>query len=303
MLNVQNISFSYDNRVIIDDMSFTTKKGEVLAIVGESGSGKSTILKLIYGEKDLDNGLVSWCDKKILGPKDKLIVGPDFMKYVSQEFDLMPFTTVEENIGSYLSNFYPKKKKKRIIDLLSVVGLSEYLNTKVVKLSGGQKQRVAIAKALASQPEILLLDEPFSHIDSYKKRSLRRSLFSYLKSNEITCVVASHDRDDVLPFADSIVVVGSGKIISSGTPEDLYKNPVLPKIAAFFSEFSLVNGEIYYTNQIKIVQDSEHKAVVSKSYFNGESYIIQADFESQTVLISNSEPIDKNKTIKILFNK
>ena len=303
MLNVKNICFSYDNRVIIDDMSFTTKKGEVLAIVGESGSGKSTILKLIYGEKDLDKGLVSWCDNKILGPKDKLIVGHDFMKYVAQEFDLMPFTTVAENIGSYLSSFYPKRKKKRIFDLLSVVGLSEYLNTKVVKLSGGQKQRVAIAKALASQPEILLLDEPFSHIDSYKKRSLRRSLFSYLKSNEITCVVASHDKDDVLPFADSIVVVESGKIISSGTPEDLYKNPVLPQIAAFFSEFSLVNGEIYYTNQIKIVQDSEHKAVVSKSYFNGESYIVQADFESQTVLISNSEPIDKNKTIKILFNK
>ena len=303
MLNVKNISFSYDNRVIIDDMSFTTKKGEVLAIVGESGAGKSTILKLIYGEKDLDKGFVSWCDKKILGPKNKLIVGHDFMKYVAQEFDLMPFTTVAENIGSYLSNFYPKKKKKRIIDLLSVVGLSEYLNTKVVELSGGQKQRVAIAKALASQPEILLLDEPFSHIDSYKKRSLRRSLFSYLKSNEITCVVASHDKDDVLPFVDSIVVVESGKIISSGTPEGLYKNPVLPKIAAFFSEFSLVNGEIYYTNQIKIVQNSEHKAVVSKSYFNGENYIIQADFESQTVLISNSEPIDKNKTIKILFNK
>ena len=303
MLNVKNISFSYDNRVIIDDMSFTTKKGEVLAIVGESGSGKSTILKLIYGEKDLDNGLVSWCDKKILGPKDKLIVGHDFMKYVAQEFDLMPFATVAENIGSYLSNFYPKKKKKRITDLLSVVGLSEYLNTKVVKLSGGQKQRVAIAKALASKPEILLLDEPFSHIDSYKKRSLRRSLFSYLKSNEITCVVASHDRDDVLPFANSIVVVESGKIISSGTPEGLYKNPVLPKIAAFFSEFSLVNGEIYYTNQIKIVQNSEHKAVVSKSYFNGDGYIIQADFKSQIVLISNSEPIDKNKTIKILFNK
>ena len=303
MLNVKNISFSYDNRVIIDDVSFTAKKGEVLAVVGESGSGKSTILKLIYGEKDLDKGIVSWCDKKILGPKDKLIVGHDFMKYVAQEFDLMPFTTVAENIGSYLSNFYPKKKKKRIIDLLSVVGLSEYLNTKVVKLSGGQKQRIAIAKALASQPEILLLDEPFSHIDSYKKRSLRRNLFSYLKSNEITCVIASHDKDDVLPFADSIVVLESGKIISSGTPEGLYKNPVLPKIAAFFSEFSLVNGEIYYTNQIKIVLNSEHKAVVSKSYFNGESYVVQADFESQTVLISNSEPINKNETIKILFDK
>lgn len=303
MLNVKNISFGYDNKVTIDDISFKAKKGEVLAVVGESGSGKSTILKLIYGEKDLDKGLVSWCNKKILGPKDKLIVGHDFMKYVAQEFDLMPFTTVAENIGSYLSNFYPKKKEKRIIELLNVVGLSEYLNTKVVKLSGGQKQRVTIAKALASQPEILLLDEPFSHIDSYKKRSLRRNLFAYLRENKITCVVASHDKDDVLPFADFIVVVESGKIISSGTPEDLYKNPVLPKIAAFFSEFSLVNGKIYYTNQIKIVQNSEHKAVVSESYFNGEGYVIKADFESQTVLINNPEPVAKNKIIKILFDK
>ena len=113
MLNVKNISFGYDNKVTIDDISFKAKKGEVLAVVGESGSGKSTILKLIYGEKDLDKGLVSWCNKKILGPKDKLIVGHDFMKYVAQEFDLMPFTTVAENIGSYLSNFYPKKKGKK----------------------------------------------------------------------------------------------------------------------------------------------------------------------------------------------
>ena len=182
MLNVQNISFSYDNRVIIDDVSFTTKKGEVLAIVGESGSGKSTILKLIYGEKDLDNGLVSWCDKKILGPKDKLIVGSDFMKYVAQEFDLMPFTTVEENIGSYLSNFYPKKKKKRIIDLLSVVGLSEYLNTKVVKLSGGQKQRVAIAKALASQPEILLLAFGLSNQTELNRSQSKELIETYYKT-------------------------------------------------------------------------------------------------------------------------
>jgi len=303
MLVVKNISFSYGKTRVIDNISFKAKKGQVVAVIGESGSGKSTILKLIYGEKDLEEGHVSWCNKKILGPKDKLIAGHEFMKHVAQEFDLMPFTTAAENIGSHLSNFNPEKKKKRISDLLNVVGLTEHTNTKVLRLSGGQKQRVAIAKGLAAKPEVLLLDEPFSHIDSYKKRTLRRGLFDYLRSNQISCVIASHDKDDVLSFADYVVVVEEGKIIATGTPEELYKNPVLPKIAAFFSDFSFINGKIYYTSQIKIVPNSKQKAIVSKNYFNGENYIVEAEFESQTILISNSKPVDKNETINIRFDK
>jgi len=303
MLVVKNISFGYNKTRVVDNISFKAKKGQVVAIIGESGSGKSTILKLIFGEKDLEEGRVSWCNKKILGPKDKLIAGHEFMKYVTQEFDLMPFTTAAENIGSPLSNFTPENKKNRISALLNVVGLSKYANTKVLRLSGGQKQRVAIAKGLAAKPEVMLLDEPFSHIDSYKKRSLRRGVFDYLKSNQISCVIASHDKDDVLSFADYVVVVEEGKIIAEGTPEELYKNPVLPKIAAFFSDFSFINGKIYYATQIKIVSNSKQKAIVSKSYFNGENYIIEAEFESQTLLISNSKPINKNETINIRFDK
>ena len=303
MLVVKNISFGYDKTRVVDNISFKAKKGQVVAIIGESGSGKSTILKLIFGEKDLEEGRISWCNKKILGPKNKLIAGHEFMKYVAQEFDLMPFTTAAENIGSHLSSFNPEKKKKRVSDLLNVVGLSKYANTKVLRLSGGQKQRIAIAKGLAAEPEVLLLDEPFGHIDSYKKRSLRRGVFDHLKSNQISCVIASHDKDDVLPFADYVVVVEEGKIIASGTPEKLYKNPVLPKIAAFFSDFSLINDKIYYTSQIKIVPNSRHKAIVSKNYFNGENYIVEAEFESQTILISNSRPINKNETINIKFDK
>ena len=128
-------------------------------------------------------------------------------------------------------------------------------------------------------------------------------MFDHLKSNQISCVIASHDKDDVLSFADYIVVLEEGKIIASGAPEKLYKNPVLPKIAAFFSDFSLINGKIYYTTQIKIVTNSRQKAIVSKNYFNGENYIVEAEFESQTILISNSRPVNKNETINIRFDK
>ena len=152
MLSVKNISFAYANFLAIDAISFDVKEGEVLAILGESGSGKSTLLKLIYGVLDVDFGLISWKNQEILGPKNKLIAGPEFMKYVAQEFDLMPFTSVAENIGAHLSGFYPLEKKQRTDELLDVVGLSKFAAINVQFLSGGQKQRVALAKALARAP-------------------------------------------------------------------------------------------------------------------------------------------------------
>ena len=106
----------------------------------------------------------------------------------------MPYISVEENIGKFLSNFYPEEKQKRTSELLEVVELTNFANVKVKTLSGGQKQRVALARALAKQPEIILLDEPFSHIDNFKKQSLRRRVFKYLKDKKITCIVATHDK-------------------------------------------------------------------------------------------------------------
>jgi len=163
MLQVKNLSFKYKNKHILESINFKVNPGAHFSIIGESGSGKSTLLKLIYGTYDLNEGQIFWKDNEILGPKHNLIIGPDYMKYVSQEFDLMPFTTVAENIGAFLSNFYPEEKQQRTNELLNVVELTEYANIKVKELSGGQKQRVALARAIAKQPEIILLDEPFSH--------------------------------------------------------------------------------------------------------------------------------------------
>ena len=120
MLQVNNISFSYQKTEILKNISFSVKAGEQLSIIGESGSGKSTLLKLLYGEFDLNSGRLFWRDSEILGPKYNLVVGYDFMKYVAQEFDLMPFTSVAENIGAFLSNFYPEEKQERIKELLEV---------------------------------------------------------------------------------------------------------------------------------------------------------------------------------------
>ncbi|WP_370390257.1 ABC transporter ATP-binding protein [uncultured Winogradskyella sp.] len=291
MLKVENITFGYSKSPVLKNITFNVDAGENLAIIGESGSGKSTLLKLIYGEYDLIGGHIFWKDTEILGPKFNLVVGYDFMKQVTQEFDLMPVTTVAENIGKFLSRFYLDKRQERIEELIAVVELEAYSKTKVKYLSGGQKQRVALARALAKEPEILLLDEPFSHIDNFKKHSLRRKVFNYLKKKNISCLVATHDKDDVLGFADQILVLHDKRIIEHGSPKELYDNPKIPLVASFFEEFSDIDNRLYYAHQIQIVKNSNYMARVKQSYFKGRSWLIEAEYKEQTIYIAHHENI------------
>lgn len=290
MLNVKNLTFSYHKTPVLEAISFDAKPGENIAIIGESGSGKSTLLKLLYGEYDINKGHIFWKDKAILGPKYNLVVGYDFMKYVAQEFDLMPFITVAENISKFLSRFYPEEKEQRTAELLEVVELTEFAHIKVKTLSGGQKQRVALARALAKAPEIILLDEPFSHIDNFKKQSLRRRVFKYLKDKNITCIVATHDKEDVLGSADRMIVLSENEIAVNDLPETLYKNPKTPLIASFFGEFNVIDNHIIYANQLQVVNHSKLKAVVSHSYFKGHFYLIEASANGSRLFFEH--PID-----------
>lgn len=297
MLQVKNLKFSYKKTPVLKDLSFNVKPGEYLAVIGESGCGKSTLLKVLRGEYDLNNGTVFWKKEQILGPKHNLVIGYDFMKYVAQEFELEPYISVAENIGQHLSNFYKEEKKERTTELLEVVELTALATTKVKLLSGGQKQRVALARALANAPEILLLDEPFSHIDNFKKQSLRRNIFKYLKDKNITCIVASHDKEDVLGFADQMMVLNDNKIEAYNTPEQLYKKPETPLIASFFSEFNIINDVIVYAHQLKVVEQSQLKATVKDAYFKGNHYLIEADLDGNRVFFESEIELEEKKEI------
>lgn len=304
MLKVDNISFGYTSKEVLKNISFKANKGNYIAIVGESGCGKSTLLEIIYGLLHIEKGAVFWNNKKLLGPNFYLIPGEDFMKYLPQDFDLMPYTTVEENIGKHLSNL-DENRQQRIQELLKVVDMCDFQKTKVKNLSGGQKQRVAIAKVMAKEPEVLLLDEPFSHIDNFRKNKLRRDLFNYLKSKNILCLVATHDTTDALSFADEIIVIKDGKIAAKNTPEKIYKNPKSAYIASFFNEVNEIPSHLIdtaisekvllrYPNQIKLTKNSNIKATVKNNYFKGNYYLIEADLNGFRIFFEHKIKLQKN---------
>ncbi|MDT0553358.1 ABC transporter ATP-binding protein [Urechidicola vernalis] len=298
MLSVENISFQYDKDVILKSIDFKVLPGEHLSIIGESGSGKSTLLQLIYGEFDLNEGQIFWKETEILGPEHNLVAGYEFTKSVTQEFNIMPFITVAENVGKYLSNTSPSLKKQRIAELLEVVELTGFSNTKAQYLSGGQKQRVAIAKSLAKEPELLLLDEPFSHIDNFKKQSLRRKIFRYLKEKNIACLVATHNHEDVLGYADKMLVINNAQIEAYGTPKDLYNKPKTNLIASFFGEFNeLPNYGFVYAHQLKVVVNSEMKAVVEQNYYKGNNYLIQAKLDGNPLFFEHGDVLEIGESV------
>jgi ABC-type sulfate/molybdate transport systems ATPase subunit len=295
MLLVKDLAFSYFKKITLSSINFSLDKGKSLAIIGESGCGKSTLLKLVYGLYDLDEGQIFWNDTEVLGPKFHLIPGMDFMKYLAQDFDLMPYITVAENVGKYLSNIDSEKKWNRVKELLAIVEMEDFFNVKAKNLSGGQMQRVAIARVLALEPEVLLLDEPFSHIDNFRKNSLRRKLFSYLKEKQITCLVATHDSTDVLSFADEVLVMKDGEIIEIGTPKTIYETPKSKYIASLFGDVNelKINGKVsfIYPHQLKVVENSDVQVEVLNSYFRGSHYLIEAKLDNENLFFEHDSEI------------
>lgn len=313
MLSVNTISFNYiKNKPVLKGFNFSLQQGEHLCIMGESGCGKSTLLKAIYGLVDLNQGEIFWKEEQIFGPKKHLVPGFENFKYVAQDFDLMPYISVSENIKKFLSRFHPEESQARTEELLEVIQMTAFANTMVKNLSGGQKQRVAIARALAKEPELLLLDEPFGQIDNFKKNSLRRNLFSYLKEKNIACIVATHDKNDALSFADTLIIIKDNKILENDAPKEIYNNPKEKYIAALFDDVNeiTINNKtvLVYPHQIQVVEEKgrqielfEEKATVLNSYFKGASWLIEADFNGQIVFFNHNSEIIKGEEINLQF--
>lgn len=304
MLKVSDISFAYQPGIpVLEGISFVLDQGEHLCVMGESGCGKSTLLKAVYGLLDLDKGSIEWKGKPVLGPAYHLVPGMPFFKYVAQDYDLMPFTSVEDNIAKYLSRVDLEETARRTRELLELIDMLPFAEVRAKDLSGGQKQRVALARALARDPELLMLDEPFSQVDNFKKNDLRRRLFSYLKEKNIACLVATHDSDDALSFADKMIVIRDHGLVAHGSPGDLYMSPPSRYVASLFDDVNVLesNGakKLLYPHQIRITDRSPMQATVVRSFYMGSHWLLQLDLQGQVIYVRHHESLEPNSTTSV----
>ena len=312
MLQVNQLSFSYNNSQVLNNVSFQLKAGNSYALIGASGSGKSTLLKLVYGLLDADSGSIFWNDKQILGPAYHLVPGMDYMKYLAQDFDLMPFVSVAENVGRFLSNFYLKEKKNRIDELLELVDMTEFANVKAKFLSGGQMQRTALARVLALEPEFLLLDEPFSHIDPFQKRKLATQLFKYCKQKGITILFTSHTPEEALMYADEILVLQNGNLIEKDTPQNIYENPTNEYIARLTGDVNIIPANYLGLNSNEVLYVRPHELQISNDgfevqikhlYFTGKNYLIYAVLNDLEIYFEHKTALQPNERVRISILK
>ncbi|RXG18001.1 ABC-type Fe3+/spermidine/putrescine transport system ATPase subunit [Leeuwenhoekiella aestuarii] len=302
MLKVNIDSFSYTEKTVLKNLNFSVEKGKHISILGESGCGKSTLLKIIYGLLHVEHGSIFWKEQELLGPDFNLVPGEPFIKYLAQDFDLMPFISVGDNIGKHLSRRFMQHRKERIAELLEVVDMTAFADVHVKLLSGGQKQRVALARAIAKEPELLLLDEPFSHIDNFRRNALRRNLYAYLKKEGITCITATHDSEEALSFSDEIKMMRDGTFIQTATPETLFQNPKDAYVASFFGDVNSleIDGKTRLLMPHQLVVSKTETAIqaeVLKSYFKGSYYLVEALLNSRKIYFNASEDLGANKKI------
>ena len=209
---------------------------------------------------------------------------------------------------------YPEVKERRVNELLEVVDMLPYAQTKVKFLSGGQQQRVALAKVLAKEPKVLLLDEPFSHIDQFRKNDLRVNLFSYLKKNQISCIVATHDAKDALSFADQILLMKSGKTVVEGSPRTLYENPLNAYVASFFNRYSVLPTHyvfessnlkqelIIYPEEIYLDEKANFKGTVEAVFFEGDCYLVYVQFRAVLIKLFHSQNLKQGQEVAFNFD-
>lgn len=233
-IELRNINKSFGSFKASDNVSFGLEKGKLIGLLGPSGSGKTTILRMLAGLEKQDSGDILINGRNVNGvPASERGIG-----FVFQNYALFPFMTVNANIAYGLK--VQKKDKKfisdRVNELLELVGLPDVGKRYPDQLSGGQRQRIALARALAPQPELLLLDEPFAAIDAKVRKELRTWLRETIDKIGITSIFVTHDQDEAIEVADEIVVTNNGRVEQVGSPSEIYLEPATPFVAQFIGQ-------------------------------------------------------------------
>ena len=251
IIELSNITKSFPDKVVLDDVSLSVKKGEFLTILGPSGCGKTTLLRLLAGFNSATKGEIR------IGGEVMTDVPPHLrpVNTVFQRYALFPNYNVYDNIafGLKLQKVDKREIEQRVKRALKMVGMTDYEHRDVQSLSGGQQQRVAIARAIVNRPQVLLLDEPLAALDLKMRKDMQMELKEMHRSLGITFVYVTHDQEEALTLSDTIVVMNEGVIQQIGTPTDIYNEPCNAFVADFIGESNILNATMVHDRLVRFM--------------------------------------------------
>jgi iron(III) transport system ATP-binding protein len=241
---VENVSHSFDGVPVLRNMNLTVGPREIVTLLGPSGCGKTTMLRLIAGLEDLQQGRIIAGDRVLAD--DDVNVPPEerSVSLLFQDFALFPHLTAIENVMFGLHKWPAKDRRGRALHVLDQVGMAKYAKSYPHQLSGGQQQRIALARSRGPRPRIMLLDEPFSSLDTALKRQVRDMVLWVLQNSVSTTLMVTHDPEEAMFMSDRIAVMREGSIVQMGTPDELYTQPVNGFVLSLFGDVNRVEGVV-----------------------------------------------------------
>lgn len=329
-LSIQNLTCKYDSQTtVLESLSLEVEHGEIVCLLGASGCGKTTLLKAIAGLLPLSSGTMSLnCmtidDGENWTPPEQRNIGMIF-----QDYALFPHLTVEQNVSFGLKEMTAEEKKAKVTEMLELVHLQDFADRYPHQLSGGQQQRVAIARSLAYKPDLLLLDEPFSNIDTQVRHELIAEIRKIFKKQGVTAIFVTHSREEAFAFADKMAVMNHGVIEQYGTASELYYQPSSKFVADFLgggsylaarrvseSEFETELGVIEAKAQqsieveaqcelllrpqhVQISAAEESSVIVLEQQFMGDHCRYVVDAGGSHLLASSSEPLSIGQMVSV----
>ncbi len=316
MLNIINLSKSYNDQLVLEDISLSVENGEIVTIVGKSGSGKSTLLRIIAGLELPMRGRIELKNKTV--NNENTFVNPEKRNcsLVFQDYALFPNLSVEENL--YLGK-NALKSDSRIKELINIAGINALLTKFPHQCSGGEQQRIAIVRSIAVKPDILLMDEPLSNLDYELKFSLRQIVKKLLIESKTTTLIVTHDIHDAMEFADRLIVLEKGKVNQEGLPNEIFKNPNSKETALLFGKANFIPLEYLKDSKRSFLCPKDNKKYVcirpeqfkikglvgdqNKSFKGIVKSIREVGFKYQMVVDWNGILIDVKTNSKLKIKK
>jgi sulfate transport system ATP-binding protein len=281
-IEIRSVNKTFGDFVALEDVNLTIPTGQLTALLGPSGGGKSTLLRIIAGLDNADSGTVEIEGVNATSlPPQKRNVG-----FVFQHYAVFKHMSVAKNVafGLEIRKRPRAEVKARVAELLELVHLSQFANRLPAQLSGGQRQRLALARALAVEPTVLLLDEPFGALDAKVRKELRDWLRRLHDEVHVTTVFVTHDQEEALEVADEIVVINQGRIEQVGSPDQLYDEPATDFVMSFLGEVTVLDGQLIRPHDIELHVSPAHAAGVEGTV----ARVLRVGFEVRVTVLTDS---------------